>query len=108
MPEGYARALERVDGQLQAVTEKMTEEDLLIILADHGCDPIIPHTDHTREYVPLLVYGAQVRPGPLGVRETFADVGATVACLFGVAPLGEGTDFMQELGLKCSENSGNH
>jgi phosphopentomutase len=106
--EGYARALERVDGQLQAVTEKMTEEDLLIILADHGCDPIIPHTDHTREYVPLLVYGAQVRPGPLGVRETFADVGATVACLFGVAPLGEGTDFMQELGLKCSENSGNH
>ncbi|HZK25418.1 MAG TPA: phosphopentomutase [Oscillospiraceae bacterium] len=101
---GYAQALERVDGQLAAVSDKMTADDLLIILADHGCDPTFHHTDHTREYVPLLVYGAQVRPGPLGVRETFADVGATVACLLGAAPLAAGKDFSQELGLKCNEN----
>ncbi len=97
---GYAKALERVDGQLAAVVDKMGAEDLLIVLADHGCDPLHPHTDHTREYVPLLVYGRQVRPGSLGIRSTFADVGQTVAELFGVERLEHGESFAGKLGWK--------
>ncbi|NLM46594.1 MAG: phosphopentomutase [Firmicutes bacterium] len=96
---GYAKALERVDGQLALVVGKMQTEDLLFVLADHGCDPIHPHTDHTREYVPLLVYGRQVKPGPLGIRSTFADVGQTVAELFGVERLEHGESFARRLGL---------
>ncbi|MCR3922883.1 MAG: phosphopentomutase, partial [Firmicutes bacterium] len=95
--QGYARALERVDGQLQTLTEKMQEDDVLLVLADHGCDPTFPHTDHTREYVPLLVFGAQVQPGSLGIRASFADAGATVAHLLGISPLEAGQSFAKEL-----------
>lgn len=98
--DGYARALERFDTQLPAVLEKMKDTDLLIILADHGCDPTFPHTDHTREYVPLLVYGKNAKPVNLGIRQTFADAGETVACLLGLEPLGVGTPFCRELGLE--------
>lgn len=98
--DGYARALERFDTQLPAVLEKMQDTDLLIILADHGCDPTFPHTDHTREYVPLLVYGKNAKPVNLGIRQTFADAGETVACLLGLEPLGVGTPFCRELGLE--------
>ncbi len=58
--------------------ETMTPEDLLIITADHGCDPVHHGTDHTREYIPFLLWYPGIKPGPLGVRKTFADVGATV------------------------------
>jgi len=98
--EGYARALEQVDRQLPQVLAKMKQKDLLFIVADHGCDPTTSHhTDHTREYVPLLVYGAGVKPVNLGVRETFADVGQTIAELFGVKPLAAGTSLRTRLGL---------
>ena len=81
---GYARATTEFDVQLGTFMEHMREDDVLMITADHGCDPDAPGTDHTREYVPLLVYGAQIRKGVnLGTYPTFAMIGATVADMFG-------------------------
>ncbi len=83
-PRGYADALEELDRRLPELLELLGESDVLIITADHGCDPTTVSTDHSREYVPLLVYGDPVLGGVnLGVRETFADVAATVADIFG-------------------------
>lgn len=76
---GYAKALEKLDGEIPALLEAMRPEDLLFISADHGCDPTDVSTDHTREYVPLIVAGRSVRPGPLGTRTSFGDLGVTVA-----------------------------
>jgi phosphopentomutase len=77
---GYARALEAFDGELAGLLESMRQDDLLFITADHGCDPTDVSTDHTREYVPLLVAGPRITAGfELGTRSTFADLGATVA-----------------------------
>lgn len=83
--DGYAGALTAFDQYLPEIMGKMGPEDLLMITADHGCDPAYTKsTDHTREYVPLLMYGKNVRPGNLGTRETFADIGATVLHYFGI------------------------
>ena len=83
--DGYAQALTRVDGQLEELMALMRPEDVLMVTADHGCDPSTPSTDHSREYVPLLVYGKQIRAGAnLGTRPTFADVGKTAAAMLGV------------------------
>lgn len=89
-PAGYAAALEEFDARLTEIIEKLTDQDLLIITADHGNDPTFHGTDHTREYVPLLVYQTGKHEGEnLGVRDTFADVGATIAKIFGVqTPIG--------------------
>ncbi|MDN5344893.1 MAG: phosphopentomutase [Clostridia bacterium] len=81
---GYAAALEAFDRRLPELIAALNENDALILTADHGCDPTTPSTDHSREYVPLLVYGNHIRPVDLGVRPTFADLGATVAELLGV------------------------
>lgn len=82
---GYADALEELDRRLPELLASLRAEDVVIITADHGCDPTTPGTDHTREYVPLLVYGVPVRPGQnLGVRDTFTDVAATIAEIFGL------------------------
>ncbi|MBI4460976.1 MAG: phosphopentomutase [Acidobacteria bacterium] len=95
--EGYARALEEFDQQLSDLLDQMQERDLLVITADHGCDPTTPSTDHSREYVPLLAYGKQVRRGVnLGTRATLADVGQTIAENFG-ARLARGTAFLAPL-----------
>lgn len=80
--EGYARALEEFDGWLGGFIEKMKKDDLLIITADHGCDPVTPSTDHSREYTPLLIYSEEIKPKNIGTRESFADIGKTVADLF--------------------------
>ncbi len=94
--EGYASALEYFDSKLPEIMANMKEDDLLMITADHGCDPTTPSTDHSREYVPLLVYGAKVKPGvDLGVRKTFADVAQTVS-----EYLDLGADFGAESFLK--------
>ncbi len=77
--DGYAAALSEFDQWLSDFLIHMEKEDILIITADHGCDPGYPTTDHTREYVPLLVYGKQISPQCLGTRDTFADVAATIA-----------------------------
>lgn len=92
--EGYASALEYLDGRLPEVLEKMEEGDLLILCADHGCDPTWPGSDHTRENIPVLAYGAGVTPGSLGRRETFADIGQSLATHFGLAPMDYGTSFV--------------
>ncbi|MBT2638803.1 MULTISPECIES: phosphopentomutase [unclassified Bacillus (in: firmicutes)] len=97
-PEGYGNALEEYDARLPEVFEKLKEEDLLIITADHGNDPVHPGTDHTREYVPLLVYSKGMNEGKeLPVRKTFADIGATVAENFNVKMPDHGTSFLNEL-----------
>lgn len=97
-PQGYARALEDFDRRLPEIMAALRPDDLLIITADHGCDPVTPSTDHSREYVPLLVYGTAVKAGVnLGTRPTFADAAATVAELLGLAPLPFGTSFAAEI-----------
>ncbi len=97
-PEGYGKALEEYDARLPEVIAKMTEDDLLMITADHGNDPVAPGTDHTREYVPLLVYSKKVSEGKeLPLRETFADLGATVAENFNVKMPKYGKSFLNEL-----------
>nr|WP_190238872.1 phosphopentomutase [Pelotomaculum schinkii] len=96
-PRGYAEALEELDLRLPELLKLLREEDVLIITADHGCDPTTPSTDHSREYVPLLVYGKTLRGGiDLGVRETFADVAATIADSFGLK-YSAGTSFWPQI-----------
>jgi phosphopentomutase len=94
---GYARNLERFDARLAELLPQLRADDLLIITADHGNDPTTPSTDHSREHVPVLALGAGARPVPLGDRATFADLGQTLAEVFGVAPLAHGTSFHREL-----------
>ncbi|WP_422658389.1 phosphopentomutase [Paenibacillus sp. EC2-1] len=97
-PKGYGQALEDYDARLPEVFAKMTEDDLLIITADHGNDPTYKGTDHTREYVPLLVYSPRFAEGKeLPLRKTFADIGATVAENFGVTKPEHGTSFLSDL-----------
>jgi phosphopentomutase len=97
-PAGYAANLERFDRRLAGMLPRLRERDLLIITADHGNDPTTPSTDHAREYVPVFLVGARVRPGAdIGVRETFADLGQTVAEIFGVGPLANGTSFLRDI-----------
>lgn len=97
-PKGYGQALEDYDRRLPEVFENMTENDLLIITADHGNDPTYKGTDHTREYVPLLVYSPRFAEGKeLPLRKTFADIGATVADNFGVKLPEHGTSFLNDL-----------
>ncbi|MGF6948557.1 phosphopentomutase [Neobacillus sp. B4I6] len=100
-PEGYGKALEEYDARLPEVFAKMKEDDLLMITADHGNDPVAPGTDHTREYVPLLVYSKRMNEGKeLPIRETFADLGATVAENFNVKLPNFGKSFLNELNSK--------
>ncbi len=97
-PEGYAEALSEFDTWLGTFLPKLGQEDVVLITADHGCDPCYrATTDHTREYVPLLVLGKQVKPGSLGTRETFADIAATVTDLLGVDYETPGTSFAKEI-----------
>jgi phosphopentomutase len=95
---GYARNLERFDRRLAQVLGRLRADDFLVITADHGNDPGTPSTDHSREHVPVLVYGSGIRNGvALGTRASFADLGQTLAEVFGVAPLAHGTSFLKEI-----------
>lgn len=93
--QGYAKALEEFDLELNDILEKVKDEDILFITADHGCDPTMPGTNHTREYVPLLVYGKRLKTNvDLGTRDTFADLGATIADYLDISSEGlAGTSF---------------
>ncbi|MCT1903281.1 phosphopentomutase [Oceanobacillus sojae] len=97
-PIGYGQALETYDKQLPEILEQLQEDDLLIITADHGNDPIHHGTDHTREYVPLIVYHTNIEEGKeLPIRTTFADIGATVADNFNVPLPEHGTSFLDDI-----------
>ena len=105
---GYAKALETFDGELAALLESLRENDLVFITADHGCDPTDVSTDHTREYVPLIVAGPRIAGAkPLGTRDTFADLGATLCDLLQLPKTGlAGTSVLDELGLAPSAGEG--
>jgi phosphopentomutase len=94
---GFYKALQEFDLALPGLLEGLREDDLLFITADHGNDPTTPSTDHARECVPLLVSGRRVRAGDLGRRQTFSDLGATVAEWLGCAFRGRGQSFLGQL-----------
>jgi phosphopentomutase len=95
---GYAANLEQFDERLGPLLGRLRDDDLLMLTADHGNDPTTPSTDHSREYVPVLVHGHGVSSGvDLGTRETFADLGQSVADAFGVPPLKNGRSFLPAL-----------
>ena len=93
--DGYARALTYFDGKLPEILDRLRAEDILMLTADHGCDPGYKvSTDHSREHTPFLMYGRHVTPENLGTRETFADIGATVLDYFGIKPEFAGTSML--------------
>ncbi|MGH9220495.1 MAG: phosphopentomutase [Vicinamibacterales bacterium] len=95
---GYAENLERFDARVPGLAARLKDDDLLVITADHGNDPTTPSTDHSREHVPVLLFGRGVTGGvDLGLRQTFSDLGQTLAENFGVGPLPNGTSFLREI-----------
>ncbi len=95
--EGYSAALEQFDAWLPQFQAALQPGDLAVFTADHGCDPTVPGTDHTREYVPLLVFGPKARRGvDLGLRASLSDIGQTVAANFG-ASIANGASFLGEI-----------
>jgi phosphopentomutase len=95
---GYAANLERFDARLPGLMARLRDDDLLVITADHGNDPTTPSTDHSREHVPVLLYGGKVKAGAdIGTRTTFADLGQTLAEVFGVGPLAHGASFLSAI-----------
>jgi phosphopentomutase len=100
--QGYARALREFDSRITELLQCLRGQDLLILSADHGNDPTTPSTDHSREYVPLLLYGLLIQGVlDLGTRNTFADLGQTLAEVFGVESLSVGTSFLPDLIHVC-------
>lgn len=91
---GYAAALEAFDKRLPELQACLRPDDLVILTADHGCDPTFPGSDHTREHVPVLAFGPKVKAGPLGARSSFADIGETAAEWLGVAGFGTGKSWL--------------
>lgn len=106
--EGYAKALTYFDNRLPELLAALSEEDILMITADHGCDPSTPSTDHSREYTPLVIAGRPVKAGVnLGTRKTFADIAATILDYLGVQGETEGESFLKAIvreGVTLSEN----
>lgn len=97
-PQGYAEALMYFDERLPEITGLLKDDDMLIIVADHGCDPTTKGTDHTREYIPLIVYGPQMKQGVnLHIRNTFADIAATIAERFHIENFPSGTSFLPQV-----------
>ncbi|MBQ1967739.1 MAG: sulfatase-like hydrolase/transferase, partial [Clostridia bacterium] len=91
--EGYAKAVSEFDSWLGEFIKELKDDDVLMITADHGCDPLTESTDHSREHIPLLVYGKKIKSVNLGTRDTYADIGKTVADLFGIDADIEGESF---------------
>ncbi len=99
-PVGFAQALQSFDARLPEIYQQMTNDDVLFLIADHGCDPTWPGNDHTREFVPVLAYHHLVQSVELGQRSTFADLGQTLAELFNIDAMQYGTSFLPELAFK--------
>lgn len=94
--KGYAQGLEYFDSRLPELANQLQANDLVFITADHGCDPTYKGTDHTREHVPVIMFGKQVKPQFIGGRDTYADLGQTVADYFNLPPLSTGTSFLDK------------
>ncbi|MEW6982987.1 phosphopentomutase [Colwelliaceae bacterium 6471] len=99
-PIGYAQALEYLDSRMDDIYSAMSDDDILFITADHGCDPTWPGNDHTREYVPILAYHHNIKSINLGERQTFADLGQTIAELFKLDGMAYGKSFLKALDFK--------
>ncbi|MDU0114686.1 phosphopentomutase [Psychrosphaera aquimarina] len=97
---GYAEALEYFDTRLAEIMDNLHDDDILMITADHGCDPSWVGTDHTREYVPMLAYQKNMQPVNLGKRDTFADMGQTIADIFNLPAMEYGQSFLKQLVVK--------
>lgn len=95
--DGYAQALSDFDEWLPSFTAKMQEDDVLIITADHGCDPGYTGTDHTREYIPIIIYGQKIKPGNYGTLTTYADIAATACDLLGLPFRGDGHSIAKQI-----------
>jgi phosphopentomutase len=93
---GYAAALEAFDARLPELLAKLRDDDLLVLTADHGCDPTWAGTDHTREHIPVLALGAGIKPGSLGARASFADIGQSLAVQLGLPPMDDGESFLPD------------
>jgi phosphopentomutase len=99
--EGYGRALEEFDNRLPEIMEAMGKDDVLMITADHGCDPTTPSTDHSREYIPILIYGNDIKHGiNLGTRKSYSDIGKTIAELLGIEAPIAGESFAKHMVIK--------
>jgi phosphopentomutase len=92
--EGYANALEYFDARLPELMTQLQDDDVLVLCADHGCDPTWPGSDHTREHIPVLAYGSRIQAGSIGKRESFADIGQSLAEFFDIPPLDYGKSFL--------------
>lgn len=95
--EGYANAISEFDSKIPELLENLNEDDLLILTADHGCDPTTQGTDHTREQIPLIVYGKKMKVVDLGVRDSFSDIGKTVLDLFNIKNDLHGVSFKNDI-----------
>jgi phosphopentomutase len=92
--KGYAKALEKFDAQLPRLMTQLKEGDVVIITADHGCDPTFPGSDHTREHIPILAFGPGIQGDSVGIRESFSDIGQSIAKHLGINPLAYGHSFL--------------
>jgi len=92
--DGYAAALEYFDERLPEILELMNDDDIVVICADHGCDPTWPGSDHTREHIPVLAYGAGMPAGSIGKRDSFADIGQSLSSFFELTPMDYGESFL--------------
>jgi phosphopentomutase len=96
--KGYGEALELLDARIPEIISKLREDDVLMITADHGCDPTTPGTDHTREYIPLLIYGKNIKENNnLHVRDSFCDIAETILDILGVENIGTGSSMLDEI-----------
>ncbi|MTI70213.1 MAG: phosphopentomutase [Firmicutes bacterium] len=97
-PKGYGQALENFDKRLPEIMENLREDEVLIITADHGCDPTTESTDHSREYIPILLYGKAIKSHTnIGTRETFSDIGATVVDMLNATEIKNGKSFLKNI-----------
>ena len=94
---GYAKAISEFDLWLGEFMGGLRDDDLLMITADHGCDPLTESTDHSREYTPLLIYGKSIKNANLGTRDSFADIGKTIADIFGIDSAISGESFKDKI-----------
>ena len=96
--KGYASALEYFDSKIPEIIDKLKDTDVLIITADHGNDPSTPSTDHSREYIPILIYGKEIKENVnIGTRKTFADISATILDIFDLPRLENGISFKDQI-----------